>query len=59
MTNPKIVSKTTISNQITNMFKDLYNVFDQQSHLFCDILLNTYDFFQTVWGSSRDHLVYF
>ena len=32
MTNPKIVSKTTMSNQITNIFKDLHDLFDQKSH---------------------------
>ena len=31
MTNPKITSKTVISNQNTNIFKDLYHICDQQS----------------------------
>ena len=31
MTNPKITSKTTMFNQFTNMFKDLYNFCDPKS----------------------------
>ena len=53
MTNPKITSKTVIYNQNTNIFKDVYNFFDQkQSKNMAFQLQNNFKINNTkfVWG---------